>query len=96
MKDSYCECTYVTIMIMMMVSATTISDDFSVVFNDKSIILILTQLRPTTYQTILYHFDVFLTVHHSIELFHLPTLKHNSLFINNMYVTLLTSTCFEH
>jgi len=21
---------------------------------------------------------------------------HNSLFINNMYVTLLSSTCFEH
>jgi len=29
-------------------------------------------------------------------LFHLPTLMHNSLFINNMYVTLLSSTCFEH
>jgi hypothetical protein len=28
---------------------------------------------------------VFLTVHPSIELFHLPTLMHNSLFINNMY-----------
>jgi len=41
-------------------------------------------------------FDVFSTVHHSIELFHLPTLMHNSLFINNMYVTLLSSTCFEH
>ena len=41
-------------------------------------------------------FDVFLTVHHSIELFHLQTLMHNSLFINNMYVTLLSSTCFEH
>ena len=27
----------------------------------------------------------FLTVHQSIELFHLPTLMHNSLFINNMY-----------
>ena len=27
-------------------------------------------------------FDVFSTVHHSIELFHLPTLMHNSLFIN--------------
>jgi len=25
---------------------------------------------------------------YSIELFHLPTLMHNSLFINNMYVTL--------
>jgi len=34
------------------------------------------------------YFDVFLTVHHSIDLFHLPTLMHNSLFINNMYVTL--------
>ena len=27
-------------------------------------------------------FDVFSTVHHSIELLHLPTLMHNSLFIN--------------
>jgi hypothetical protein len=27
----------------------------------------------------------FLTVHHSIELFHLPTLMHNSLFIKNVY-----------
>ena len=41
-------------------------------------------------------FDVFLTVHHSIDLFHLPTLMHNSLFINNMYVTLQPSVCFEH
>ena len=41
-------------------------------------------------------FDVFSTVHHSIELFHLPTLMHNSLIINNMYVTLLSSRCFEH
>jgi hypothetical protein len=40
--------------------------------------------------------DVYLTVHHSIDLFHLPTLMHNSLFINNMYVTLYSSTCFEH
>jgi len=31
-----------------------------------------------------------------LELFHLPTLIHNSLFISNMYVTLLSSTCFEH
>jgi hypothetical protein len=31
---------------------------------------------------------MFLTVHRSIELFHLSTLIHNSLFINNMYVTL--------
>ena len=46
--------------------------------------------------TIFSLFDVFLTVHHSIELFHLPTLMHNSLYINNMYVTLLSSTCFEH
>jgi len=42
------------------------------------------------------NFDVFSTVNHSIELFHLPTLMHNSLFINNIYVTLLSSTCFEH
>ena len=42
------------------------------------------------------YFDVFLTVHHSIELFHLPTLMYISLFINTMYVTLLSSTCSEH
>ena len=42
-------------------------------------------------------FDVFSTVHHSIELFHRPTLMYNfHLFINNMFVTLLSSTCFEH
>ena len=41
-------------------------------------------------------FDVSLTVHHSIDLFHLPTLMHNSIFINSMYVTLLYSKCFEH
>ena len=41
-------------------------------------------------------FYVFSTVHHSIDLFHLPTLMHNSLFYNNMYVTLQSSTCFEH
>jgi len=35
-------------------------------------------------------------VYHSIELFYLPTLMQNSLFINNIYVTLLSSTCFEH
>ena len=33
---------------------------------------------------------------HKYGLFHLPTLMHNSLFINSMYVTLLSSTCFEH
>jgi hypothetical protein len=32
----------------------------------------------------------------SIELFYLPTLMHNSLFINNTSVILLSSTCFEH
>jgi len=37
------------------------------------------------YKWIQNYFDIFLTVHHSIELFHLPTLMHNSLFINNMY-----------
>jgi len=31
-----------------------------------------------------------------MELFHLPTLMHNFLFINHMYVTLLSSTFFEH
>jgi len=28
--------------------------------------------------------------HNLVELFHLPNLMHNSLFINNMYVTLLS------
>ena len=32
----------------------------------------------------------------SVALFHLATLMHNSLFINNMYVTLQSSACFEH
>ena len=32
----------------------------------------------------------------SADLFHLPTLMHNSLFINNMHITLHSSTCFEH
>jgi len=31
-----------------------------------------------------------------LELFHQPTLMQFSLFINNMYVTLLSSTCVEH
>jgi len=31
-----------------------------------------------------------------VELFHSPTSMHNSLFINNMHVTILSSTCFEH
>jgi hypothetical protein len=31
------------------------------------------------------NFSCFLTMHHSIELFHLPTLMHNSLHINNIY-----------
>ena len=31
-----------------------------------------------------------------VDLFHLPTLMQNSLFIKNMYVTLQSSTCFEH
>jgi len=46
--------------------------------------------------TILSYFNVFLTVHHSIDLFPLPTLMHNPLFINNMNVPLQSSTCFEH
>ena len=37
-----------------------------------------------------------LAVHHSIELFHIPTLMHDSLFINTMYVTLLSLTCFKY
>ena len=45
----------------------------------------------TEYTYLNMYFDVFLIVHHIIELFHLPTLLHNSLFINNMYVTLLSS-----
>ena len=48
----------------------------------------------TIYNT--YTYLMFLsTVHHSIELFQLPTLMHNSLFINNMYVTLLSSKHVE-
>ena len=51
------------------------------------------------------HKDIFHVLHlvtsgvngiRSTDLFHLPTLMHNSLFINNMYVTLQSSTCFEH
>ena len=41
-------------------------------------------------------FYVVSTVYHSIELFHLPASMHNSLFINNISVTLISSTCFEH
>jgi len=40
------------------------------------------------------YFDVSSTVHRSIESCHVPTLMHNSLFINSMYVTLLSLTCF--
>jgi hypothetical protein len=47
-------------------------------------------------RTLIAEFDVFLTVHLSIELFNLPTLMHNSLFINTMCVTLQSLTCFEH
>jgi len=31
-----------------------------------------------------------------VDLFHLPNLMHNSFIINNMYVTLQSSTRFEH
>ena len=42
-------------------------------------------------------FYVFSTVHHSIELFHQPTLMHNFLYsLTILFVTLLSSTCFEH
>ena len=51
---------------------------------------------PITLKTRKRNFFMFLTVYHSIDLFHLPTLMHKSLFINNMYVTLQSSTCFEH
>jgi hypothetical protein len=40
------------------------------------------------------NFDVFLTVHHNINLFYLPTWCTISLFCN-MCITLNTSTCFE-
>jgi len=40
-------------------------------------------------------FNVFLTVHHSIDFFKLPTKYTILLFFNNMYVTLRSSTCFE-
>ena len=42
-------------------------------------------------------FDVFSTVHHSIELFHQPTLMHN--FLYSLTICLLhyyLPTCFEH
>jgi hypothetical protein len=46
-------------------------------------------------------FDVFLTVRHSVDLFHLPTLMHNS-FIHEQYVCYITvlymlraSTCLS-
>ena len=40
--------------------------------------------------------DVFSTVHHSIELFYLPTSMHNSLFIKNMYLTCTNlCSCFK-
>ena len=62
-------------------------------FSDKEEILLQTFNKKSN----LVYFDVFfLTLHHSIELFNLPTLMHSSLLINNMYVTLLSSTCFEH
>ena len=53
-------------------------------------------MRPIFSNTISDIFILFLTVHHSIELFHLPTLMHNPLFINHMYVTLQSSKCFKH
>jgi len=37
----------------------------------------------------------FLTVHHSIDFFKLPTQCKIPLFFNNMYVTLRSSICFE-
>ena len=40
-------------------------------------------------------FDVFLTVHHSIDFFKLPTSCTIPLFCHNMYVTLRSLTCFE-
>jgi hypothetical protein len=44
--------------------------------------VVMCVLINTTYK---HSWGVFSTVHHSIELFHLPTLIYNSLFINNMY-----------
>ena len=55
-----------------------------------------TSTNLISHNQLLPFFNVFSTVHHSKELFNLPTLTHNSLFIKNMYVTLLCSTCFEH
>ena len=40
--------------------------------------------------------EIQLQTERDVELFRLPALMHSSLFINNMYVTLLSSTCFEH
>ena len=45
------------------------------------------------YKDLIIEFDVFLTVHH------ISSTNFNaqfSLVINNMFVTLLSSTCFEH
>ena len=53
------------------------------------------RLRSTDRNKTLWDSEVYLKLN-VLELFHLPTLMHNSLFINNMYVTLLSSTCFEH
>jgi hypothetical protein len=51
----------------------------------KSIFLVTQQLLVTASGVLkmsslngFFCFDVFLTVHHSIDLFHLPTLMHNS------------------
>ena len=53
-------------------------------------------LKPYTEKFLKCNLMFFSTMHHSIELFHVPILMHNSLLINNMYITLLSSTCFEH
>jgi len=50
-------------------------------------------LSPQGYHLVVLRINTSLT---RLELFNLPTLMHNSLFINNMYVTPLSSTCFEH
>ena len=49
-----------------------------------------------TKSTTKYNFQTFIQDFCKVQTFLLPTLMHNSLFINNMYVTLQSSTCFEH
>jgi hypothetical protein len=51
----------------------------SCIIHNTDILLQYPIFLYSTYLTMMYtNFDVFLTVHHTIDLFHLPTLMHNS------------------